>query len=93
MTDDTERRLASIELKLDAIGDTLKQIAVQQEQINNHSRDIQCLQSKYKDLDGKVDGMDRFQASCPRSQLKWMWGVMMTLCGLMASIGYRLITM
>lgn len=95
MTED--RRLESIEKKLDAHGDkldtineTLKTIAVQDEQIKNHGREIGELKQDVRIYEQKLDAACNFQASCPRGQIKFLWGMSASVCVAMLGIAYRL---
>jgi len=73
MADGVERRLDKIESKLDGIVVAVGKIAVQDERING--------------IDTKVDGLWKKwdeQAvphinQCPRTQVKWMWGIVVPM--------------
>ena len=77
-------RLITIEKKLDEHGrllaniqQTLSLLAVQKEQIANTQRDVHTLWVKWDSLtdpkEGALTTVQRFQASCPREQIKHLW--------------------
>lgn len=90
-------RLRAIEKKLDEHGEilngireTLETVAVQHEQIRQIDGQVKELWLKYDTLvrqpDGVIPVMASYQASCPRSQIKWLWCVVvpqgLTLLGM-----------
>jgi hypothetical protein len=86
----TERRLEKIEIKLDGqagilldIQKTLSKIAVQDEKIQHGEAQTVALWSKLDALtdpkDGAMTVISRHQASCPRSQIKFLWGTLISI--------------
>lgn len=62
--------------KLSAIQDTLQRIAVQDEQIRALQDDIKEQDKKLAEIHGPngcLAEISRFQASCPRHQIKFLW--------------------
>ena len=79
-------RLSSIEKKLDfqaeqlrEINKTLSEIAVQNQRITSLENTLSALWKKYDSLvdpsTGQIPQIARWQASCPRQQIKWVWVV------------------
>ena len=82
----------------------LATIAVQDERINQVRRDAADNKHKIEGLEKKIEllegpegylaGIKQFQASCPRRQMKWVWGVILSinvpLAILMIGIGVKL---
>ncbi len=101
MTDD-DNRLKNIEAKLDdhgkkleRIANTLQAIAVQDERIKNAEEKIDSLWRKWDAMcdpnTGTIAVIKNHQAACPREQIRWMWGVCLTLSVLMLGIGVKLL--
>jgi hypothetical protein len=98
MTDDN--RLQGIERRLDEHGDTLrrieeglKNVAVQGSRLGNVERDVEDIYSKWNHFvepDGPLSVIKGHQASCPRSQIKFLWwfvvGVAIAFIGLSGSL-------
>jgi len=82
-------RLMNIETKLDRqakaldeIKTTLATIAVQDQRLHTLEQSNSTLWKKYDDLaspKGVVQHLKNFQASCPRSILKWVWVVLIPM--------------
>lgn len=62
--------------KLTSIQGTLQKIAVQDEQIRALQEDIRVQEHKISELNGPkgcLSEIVKFQASCPRQQIKFLW--------------------
>lgn len=82
MAQEVEQRLSSIEIKLDRITETIQSIAVQQEKINRLEERMHGIWTRYDDLvgpNGVISTIRTHQASCPRTQLRWVWVVMIPM--------------
>jgi hypothetical protein len=73
MDDNTGKRLEKIEFQLDEIKETLSKMAVQDEKISRIQAEISSLWKKYDDLSTRCNTVALYQASCPRSSLKWVY--------------------
>ena len=92
MTEDRlHERLSNIETKLEGMSKTLSQIAVQDNSIRHIEDDVTELFSKMNGLTnpgtGTISRMQRWQASCPRGQMKFLWGIMISLSLALLGIG------
>lgn len=85
-----DRRLQSIEKKLDehgsmlkAIQQTLQLIAVQDEKIQNLHESVGTLWRKVDQVmdpkDGPVVQIQKHQASCPRGQIRALWTIIIPM--------------
>lgn len=96
-----ENRLKNIEdeireqgKKLDAIAHALNRIAVQQVEINENRKDINTLMNKWDQIFGPAGvlmQMQNFQASCPRSSIKWVWMVLVPTAMLQLALAVGLL--
>jgi len=87
--EENNKRLCSIEKKLDKHGealqeirDSLSAIAVQQEQITQLNSQINGLWTKWDAFtgpDGTLNDITTFQASCPRKTVRWLWLVVVPM--------------
>jgi SMC interacting uncharacterized protein involved in chromosome segregation len=84
---DVEHRLGKIEDKLDAIHETLAKMAIQGEQIVQLSRQQDNLWRKYDKMQEEIHNLQSgeiakilaWQASCPRTTIKWIWYVVIPM--------------
>jgi len=79
---ETEKRLENIERKLDAIGETLSQIAIQRDRIERLEERMHGIWQRYDSLvapDGVLYQIRSFQSSCPRATVKWVWVVLVPM--------------
>ena len=70
-------KLEEQNLRLKQIESTVAAIAVQDEKIINLQSQVNGLWKKYDtyfSADGIIPKMQQHQASCPRSQVKYIWG-------------------
>ena len=70
-------KLEEQNLRLKQIETTVAAIAVQDEKIINLQSQVNGLWKKYDtyfSADGIIPKMQQHQASCPRSQVKYIWG-------------------
>lgn len=62
--------------RLSSIESTIQSIAVQDNKIITLQEQVHDLYSKYNDTfgpEGVISNITKFQASCPRQQMKWTW--------------------
>lgn len=93
----TDQRLTAIERKLDEHGralygiqDTLNRVAVQNEQIAQLQKDVSSLWQKWDALagpEGTIAQIVRYQASCPRGQMRFLWWVIVTILIALVGLG------
>lgn len=90
---DVDKRLENIETKIDRLADAIEAIAVQKEK-------IECLEIRMNGIWERYDGIAgvngiiaeirNHQASCPRSQVRWMWAILipmgLTLLGIATAL-------
>ena len=78
------------EKKLDRIGDALETLAVQQARLGSVETKTETLFAKYNSLidprNGVITSIQTHQASCPRSQIKVLWSIMIPVCLLVLSV-------
>lgn len=76
---ETKEDIKNLRFKFDELNENLKTIAIQDVQIKEVTRRVSVIETT-------VTNVDHRQASCPREQIKWLWGVCISLsCVLMAS--------
>jgi len=75
--DKMDGRLAKIET-------ALAQIAVQDVRISS-------LQSRVNKLEERTEALQTFEASCPRSQFKWLWGLSVALTMTLLALAIKLV--
>lgn len=79
---DSDKRLETIELKLDDIIHALSQIAVQQEKITRLETSMDNIWKRYDGIVGPggiIPKIREYQASCPRAQIRWMWAILIPM--------------
>lgn len=100
MTDDNrlqniEERLKGQDAKLDSISQAIGVLAVQDNRISTVEKNIVVLTTAMESLcnqkDGTITRIQNHQASCPRGQISWMWGIIVCLSVLMLGIGVSLL--
>lgn len=80
--------------QLSEIQGTLQKIAVQDEQIRAIRQDMKEYERKLEEVQGPngcLSQITKFQASCPRSQVKWLWWVVIPISLTQAAIGLTLL--
>ena len=93
---DTDQRLTKIENKLDDIASTISKIAVQNERIKHLESQVNAVWRKYDDFckpGGELDKMQKHQASCPRTQIRWIWITLIPLGISWLAAAYALLQM
>lgn len=76
--DGLERRLQRMERLLDSLQSLVQADAVQTNTIAEMQRQLGSLWEKYDKLcspDGTISEIRRYQASCPRTQIKFLWWI------------------
>lgn len=79
---DVDARLSKIEGKLDEIAKVIGTIAVQQAKIDRIEARVRDAEVRHEQLcspDGLLATMRNFQASCPRRQIGWLWGILIPM--------------
>ena len=91
---DTDARLAAIEKKIDGISETLSQIAIQRDRIERLEERMHGIWGRYDSLvgpEGVLYQIRNFQASCPRSQIRWVWVTLVPLIFTQLGVGLALL--
>ena len=90
-----EERLKGQDTKLDKISQAIGVLAVQDNRLSHVENNIVTLTAAMERLcnqnDGTITRIQNHQASCPRGQISWMWGVIVCLSVLMLGIGVNLL--
>lgn len=80
--------------RLDSMQKTINQIALQDQEIKHLKKELDKVRTHVDDLcatDGTLAKMSRFQASCPRHQLKNLWLVVIPMCITQLAVGVAVI--
>lgn len=89
-----ERRMDEQCTKLDRIEQALSAIAVQNSRIEDLQRDVSSLWLKWDSIScpgGTISKIEKWQASCPRTQIKFLWWFVTGVGIALAGIGLSLI--
>lgn len=90
---DMDKRLEAIEKKIDGISTTLSQIAIQRDRIERLEERMHAIWQRYDTLvapDGILSTIRNFQASCPRSTVRWVWVVLIPMGLTVLGMGFAL---
>lgn len=87
-------RMDRMEGKLDSIHETIKVIAVQDQRIKSLEAQNRTIFDKLNELtnpkDGTIQKIQAHQASCPRSQMKFLWTIVVgEILALIALVSVR----
>lgn len=96
-----EQRFDRIDEKLDNINSTLGRMAIQEEQIKTLREVQDMLIRKYDKLSSDINALEKFQASCPRKDIKerfevvkdrftWVWVFLVPMAGSLLVMSYNL---
>jgi hypothetical protein len=91
---DIDMRLTAIESKLDRLADTMQSIAVQKEKIDRLEERMHGIWARYDDQfgpNGVIARIREHQASCPRTQVKTMWCIILPMGLTLLGMGFALL--
>lgn len=81
MVEISEQRLNKIEEKIDNLTEVVGKMAVQSQQIETLQESISDLWKRTDKLYDNCTTIEKWQASCPRGQIKTIWTVILSVAG------------